>query len=114
MSAVEAARRHAELAAEIRRHDHAYYVLAEPVVSDREYDALYTGLLDLEKRFPALVTPDSPSQRVGGAPMDGFKRFEHLLPMLSLEKIEASLAPTKDVEPDREARARPRWLVYRR
>lgn len=106
MSAVEAARRHAELAAEIRRHDHAYYVLAEPVVSDREYDALYTELLDLEKRFPALVTPDSPSQRVGGAPMDGFKRFEHLLPMLSLEKIEASLIPTKDVEPDREARAR--------
>lgn len=106
MSAADAATRHAELTAEIRRHDHAYYVLAEPAVSDREYDALYTELLELEKRFPELVTPDSPSQRVGGAPTDGFKRVEHLQPMLSLEKIEASLVPTKDDELDREKRAR--------
>ena len=57
--------RHAELADEIRRHDRAYYVEAQPTVSDREYDQLYRELLDLEAAHPELRTPDSPSQRVG-------------------------------------------------
>jgi DNA ligase (NAD+) len=100
MSCTQAAARHAELAAEIRRHDHAYYVLAEPLVSDREYDRLYQELLDLENEFPGLATSDSPSQRVGGAPTERFARVKHLQPMLSLEKIEASGQPDKNVEPD--------------
>jgi DNA ligase (NAD+) len=104
MSAADAAKRHAELTAEIRRHDHAYYVLARPEVSDREYDALYRELQELEGRFPELVTPSSPTQRVGGAPMDSFRRVAHLQPMLSLDKVEAADHPTKDEEPDRDRR----------
>ncbi len=106
MTHAQAKSRHAHLADEIRRHDHAYYVEAKPVVSDREYDALYTELLALEKDFPDFVTPDSPSQRVGGAPSEGFTRITHEQPMLSLEKIQASDSPTKDEEPDRERRNR--------
>lgn len=106
MTPAEAQSRHALLAAEIRRHDHAYYVEARPAVSDREYDALYAELLALEKDFPELVTPDSPSQRVGGAPSESFSRVTHEQPMLSLEKIQASDSPTKDEEPDRERRNR--------
>ena len=85
MTAAQAAKRHAELSAEIRRHDHAYYVEAKPAISDFEYDKLYRELLDLEKEFPKLVTPESPSQRVGGAPLKEFKQVAHALPMLSLD-----------------------------
>ena len=85
MTLEHAKARHAELADEIRRHDHAYYVEAKPAISDREYDALYHELLDLEKKFPELVTPDSPSQRVGGEPLKEFKPVRHLVPMLSLD-----------------------------
>ena len=106
MTPAEAQSRHAQLAAEIRRHDHAYYVEAKPAVSDREYDALYAELRALEKNFPELATPDSPSQRVGGAPSESFSRVTHEQPMLSLEKIQASDSPTKDEEPDRERRNR--------
>ena len=62
MTHAAAQKRHAELAEEIRRHDHAYYVEAEPKVSDFEYDRLYQELLDLEKQFPELVTPSSPAE----------------------------------------------------
>src|SRR5690349_21076638 len=72
MTLTEAEKRHAQLVEEIRRHDHAYYILAQPTISDHEYDRLYHEVLDLEKAFPALVTPDSPSQRVGGQPLKGF------------------------------------------
>jgi len=81
----EAKKRHAQLVAEIRRHDRAYYVEANPKISDRDYDALYHELLDLEKSFPELVTPESPSQRVGGEPLKAFKPVRHLSPMLSLD-----------------------------
>jgi DNA ligase (NAD+) len=81
----EAKARHAELVEEINRHDHAYYVLAQPTISDREYDRLYHELLDLEKQFPQLVTPDSPTQRVSGQPLKEFKQVQHLQPMLSLD-----------------------------
>ncbi|TAL00409.1 MAG: NAD-dependent DNA ligase LigA, partial [Verrucomicrobia bacterium] len=100
MTSAQARTRHAQLVAELRRHDHAYYVLAKPEISDREYDKLYQELLDLEKQFPELVTPDSPSQRVAGAPTDGFTRVTHLQPMLSLEKIEGSEQPDEKAEPD--------------
>ena len=85
MNFSEAQARHAQLVEEIRRHDYAYYVLAQPAISDREYDRLYHELLDLEKAFPQLVTPDSPTQRVSGQPLTEFKPVQHLQPMLSLD-----------------------------
>lgn len=85
MTHVQARARHAELAEEIRKHDHAYYVEARPVISDREYDKLYRDLLDLEKEFPDLTTADSPSQRVGGKPLSEFESSQHLAPMMSLD-----------------------------
>jgi DNA ligase (NAD+) len=81
----EAKKRHARVVEEIRRHDHAYYVLAQPVISDQEYDRLYHELLDLEKQFPELATPDSPSNRVGGAPLSEFQSVRHAVPMMSLD-----------------------------
>jgi DNA ligase (NAD+) len=81
----EAKKRHAQLVEEIRRHDRAYYVLAQPKISDRDYDRLYHELLDLEKQFPDLATPDSPSRRVGGEPLKEFKPVRHAVPMMSLE-----------------------------
>jgi DNA ligase (NAD+) len=85
MAKAQAEKRHAELMAEIRRHDEAYYVLAEPIISDQEYDRLYRELLDLEKAYPELITPDSPTQKVGGAPVTEFKPVQHMTPMLSLD-----------------------------
>ncbi len=69
----------------INHHAHRYYVLDDPEVADSEYDALFRELLDLEKRYPNLVSPDSPSGRVGGAPLAQFQQVAHRLPMLSLE-----------------------------
>jgi NAD-dependent DNA ligase len=106
MTHAQAKARHAELAEEISKHDHAYYVEARPTMSDFEYDQLYQELVDLEKRFPDLVTPSSPTQRVGGATTEGFSRVAHLQPMLSLEKIEGAEHPTREEEPDRDARNR--------
>ncbi len=85
MTQAEAKKRHAQLVEKINEHNRAYYVEARPTISDREYDALYRELCDLEKNFPELVTPDSPSQRVGGEPLKAFKPVRHLLPMLSLD-----------------------------
>jgi DNA ligase (NAD+) len=82
---VEAKKRHPWLVEEIRRHDRAYYVEAKPVISDRDYDRLYHELLDLEKEFPEFATPDSPSHRVGGAPLTEFKSVRHAVPMMSLD-----------------------------
>lgn len=107
MTLAEARARHARLVAEIRAHDHAYYVEARPTISDREYDRLFQELLDLERQFPELVTPDSPSQRVGGAPLEGFRRVQHRIPMLSLEKLRPADHPTRAEEPD-EARRKQR------
>jgi DNA ligase (NAD+) len=80
-----AARRMEQLREEIRRHDRLYYEEAAPVISDREYDRLYKELVDLEAQFPDLVTPDSPTQRVGGKPLKAFEQVPHLIPMLSLD-----------------------------
>ncbi len=106
MTAKAAQARHAQLAAEIRRHDHAYYVVGKAEITDFEYDQLFKQLQDLEQEFPQLITPESPTQRVGGTPAEGFTRVKHLQPMLSLEKIEASDIPSKDDEPDRDRRNR--------
>ncbi len=106
MTLREAKARHAQLADEIRRHDHAYYVEGRQLITDREYDQLFKELQDLEKQFPDLVTPESPTQRVGGAPSEKFARVKHLVPMLSLDKVEAAEHPTRDEEPDRDKRNR--------
>jgi len=70
---------------EIRRHEDLYYVLDSPEISDREYDQLLEKLQQLEQDHPDLVTPDSPTQRVGGRPAEGFAEVVHRLPMLSLD-----------------------------
>jgi DNA ligase (NAD+) len=101
-----AKKRHAQIAGEIRRHDRAYYVEGRQVITDREYDVLFKELQELEKNFPDLITPESPTQRVGGAPSEKFARVKHLVPMLSLDKVSASDFPTKDEEPDRDKRNR--------
>ena len=77
-------RRAAELRRLIEYHNHRYYVLDDPEVSDVEYDELMRELRELEERHPELRTPDSPTQRVGAAPLDKFEHVEHLQPMLSL------------------------------
>jgi DNA ligase (NAD+) len=74
-----------KLREELRRHEHLYYVLDKPEISDAEYDALMNELRRLEAAHPELVTPDSPTQRVGGKPAEGFKKAQHSRPMLSLD-----------------------------
>jgi len=74
-----------ELRREIRRHEHLYYVANQPEIADAEYDALERELRDLEGAHPELVTPDSPTQRVGEKPSEGFAAFTHRVPMLSLD-----------------------------
>ena len=69
---------------EVSFHGHRYYALDDPVVSDAEYDRLIRSLRELEEQYPDLVTPDSPTQRVGAAPVEGFEEVQHVTPMLSL------------------------------
>jgi DNA ligase (NAD+) len=69
----------------IRHHEHLYYVLDQPAISDAEYDALVNRLRELETAHPELLTPDSPTQRVGGRPREGFVKVRHSSPMLSLD-----------------------------
>lgn len=80
----EAKKRVLELHDEINEHNHRYYVLDDPAISDAEYDRLMRELMALEKKFPELKTPDSPTQRVGGEPLPYFEKVEHTAPMLSL------------------------------
>src|SRR6185436_18564401 len=81
----KAAKRVGQLRDEIRRHDHLYYVRDAPEIADEAYDALFAELRALEEKHPDLVTDDSPTQRVAGAPLEGFPTIEHAAPMLSLE-----------------------------
>jgi DNA ligase (NAD+) len=80
-----AALRAGQLSAELRRHEHLYYVLDAPEISDAAYDALMNELKAIEAAHPELLTPDSPTQRVGGKPADGFRKVAHSRPMLSLD-----------------------------
>jgi DNA ligase (NAD+) len=75
----------ADLRREILEHDHRYYTLSEPVISDAEYDALMRRLRELESERPDLITPDSPTQRVSGQVAEGFEEYFHKRPMLSLD-----------------------------
>jgi DNA ligase (NAD+) len=70
---------------ELRRHEHLYYVLDAPEISDAQYDSMMRELQTIEAAHPELVTPDSPTQRVGGAPREGFTKLPHSSPMLSLD-----------------------------
>ncbi len=85
MTERDAAKRIEKLRDELRRHEHLYYVLDAPEISDAGYDALMNELKRLEAAHPELVTADSPTQRVGGKPADGFKKAQHSRPMLSLD-----------------------------
>ena len=76
-----------QLRGEIERHDRLYYLDANPEISDAEYDQLYRQLETLEAEFPDLITPDSPTQRVGGGPIDGFEQVQHAVPMLSIDDV---------------------------
>ncbi len=73
------------LRSELQRHEHLYYVLDQPEITDAEYDALMRRLQELEADHPELRTPDSPTQRVGGKPREGFVKVRHSAPMLSLD-----------------------------
>lgn len=80
-----------KLREEIRRHDYLYYVETQPEISDFEYDVLLKKLKQLEEKYPEFITSDSPTQRVGGAPLKIFDSVTHLVPMLSLENVYSSL-----------------------
>ncbi len=85
MTHAEAAARAAFLRAELHRHNRLYYVEARPVISDKEFDGLLRELQDIEAQFHDLLTPDSPTQRVGGAALEGFTQIRHAVPMMSLD-----------------------------
>ncbi|MGD0615717.1 MAG: hypothetical protein ABSA69_09795, partial [Verrucomicrobiota bacterium] len=95
-----------QLREELEHHNRLYYGKGTPEISDREYDQLFKKLQELEKECPELITLESPTQRVGGAPSEKFARVNHLVPMLSLDKVEAADHPTSAEEADREKRSR--------
>ncbi|WP_395731704.1 NAD-dependent DNA ligase LigA [Prosthecobacter sp.] len=85
MTHAEAASRAAFLSAELHCHNRLYYVEARPEISDQQFDTLLRELQDIEAKFPDLRTPDSPTQRVGGAPLEGFTQITHTVRMMSLD-----------------------------
>lgn len=104
MTRQQAEKRATDLRRELNRHNRLYYVEARPEISDREYDALYKELQGLEAQFPDLVTPESPTRRVGGEPLKEFRSVRHLVPMMSLDN-------TYDFDELREFDARVRKLL---
>jgi DNA ligase (NAD+) len=97
MNEAQAQKRIEKLREEINFHNYRYYVLDDPAVSDAEYDRLMRELESLEGQFPRLVTPTSPTQRVGAPPLEKFETVRHTLPMLSLanafDEKEVQLTP---------------------
>src|SRR5688500_3807407 len=85
MDKTSAAKRAEHLRSELERHNRLYYQQAAPEISDREFDQLLRELQDIEQAHPELITPDSPTQRVGGAPLEGFAQVTHRVPMMSLD-----------------------------
>lgn len=75
------------LSKELEHHNHLYYIKNSPEISDYEFDTLLNNLKDLEKQYPELIKPDSPTQRVGGAVAEGFNSVPHLVPMMSIDNI---------------------------
>src|SRR3990167_713659 len=72
---------------QLDEHNYRYYVLASPMIPDADYDALFNQLKALEKDYPDLVTPSSPTQRVGAKPLASFQQVPHAIPMLSLDNV---------------------------
>ena len=87
-----------ELCRQISHHDRLYYEQAKPEISDREYDALYRELVDLERAHPELIASDSPTQKVGGRPQGAFAQVSHLVPMQSLDNTYSAEEITEFVE----------------
>jgi DNA ligase (NAD+) len=83
--AKDAKKRAEHLRERLRRHDYLYYVLNQPQISDRQYDKLFAELKVLEEAYPELITPESPTQRVSGRPLEGFATVRHAVPMLSMD-----------------------------
>ena len=98
-----------ELKDQIRYHDHRYYSLDDPEISDREYDELLKNLEEFEKNNPNLISKDSPTQRIGSAPVSQFNTVEHIKPMLSLANVF-----TKDELEDFYTRVNKRLLTDRK
>jgi DNA ligase (NAD+) len=96
----------ARLAAALHHHNYRYYALDDPEITDQEYDRLLRQLQDLEARYPDLTSPDSPTRRVGVAPLPAFAEVEHLQPMLSLDN---AFSDAEVAEFDRRARDRLNW-----
>ena len=92
MNRLQAEARIRELHAVIRHHGYLYYVKDRPEIQDSAYDRLFAELKQLEAGFPDLVTPDSPTQRVGGVALDQFPKVDHAAPMLSLDSDQAETA----------------------
>lgn len=94
MTLEEAASKINDLRAQIEHHNRLYYQEARQEISDQAFDAMLRDLMDLEEKFPELVTSDSPTQKVGGAPLEGFTQVRHAVPMMSLDNTysEAELA----------------------
>ncbi|WP_088005750.1 NAD-dependent DNA ligase LigA [Indiicoccus explosivorum] len=87
MDRLQAEQRVEQLNTQLREYGHAYYVLDKPAVPDAVYDQLLNELIELETQYPDLVFPDSPTQRVGGQPLEGFSKVTHAYPMLSLSNV---------------------------
>jgi len=96
--AVPVEKRATELRRLIEHHNYRYHVLDDPEIPDAAYDALFDELKSLEERHPQVVTPDSPTQRVGAPPAEGFRKVDHLSPMGSLEKVTTAEALSKWAE----------------
>src|SRR5207248_3093074 len=96
---------------ELRRHEHLYYVLDRPEISDAEYDSLMRRLQELEAEHPELVSPDSPTQRVGGKAREGCIKLRHSSPMLSLDNAlnEAELRAFERLNAERDERGLSRF-----
>src|SRR5438552_11951825 len=74
-----------KLRAELERHNYLYFAEGKPAISDQQFDRLMRELVDLERQYPELITPDSPSQRVGGKPIEGFRTVQHAVRMMSID-----------------------------
>ena len=85
MANKDVAKEMSELRSELNRHNYLYYVEAQPEISDREFDKMMARLTELESEHPELASPDSPTQRVGGQPIEGFATVRHAVPMLSID-----------------------------
>src|SRR5208282_6017134 len=83
----DAAKEIEELREEIRRHEYLYHVADDPEISDAAFDRLMKQLRQLEDQYPQFLSPDSPTQRIGGKPREGFQKIQHKVPMVSLDNV---------------------------